>query len=173
MMNSLQRRNAIFEYIQKAQAPISANVLAKQFQVSRQIIVGDIALLRAQGCHIIATPRGYVCEEAKATAFQKTIAVCHRPEDLAEEIYTIVDLGGALLDVIVEHPLYGELRGLLHIYSRYDADRFFEKLNQEQARPLAELTNGIHLHTVQTHDEASMQRVLAALREKGFLYEKA
>ncbi len=171
-MNSLQRRKAIFESIQTAKAPISANVLAKRFQVSRQLIVGDIALLRAQGCHIIATPRGYVFEEAKPTAFQKTIAVCHRSEDLAEEIYTIVDLGGALLDVIVEHPLYGELRGLLHIYSRYDADRFFAKLNQEKARPLAELTNGIHLHTVQTHDEVSLQRVLSALREKGFLYEK-
>ena len=152
-MNSKQRRAAILQQIQQEQQPISASALAKQFAVSRQIIVGDIALLRAQGCHIIATPRGYQCEEDRLDGHLKTIAVCHRPEDLRDEIYTIVDLGGALVDVIVEHPIYGELRGLLHIYSRYDADRFFEKLHNEKARPLAELTNGIHLHTIRTHDE--------------------
>lgn len=171
-MNSQQRRSAIFQLIQQESQPISASVLAKQFHVSRQIIVGDIALLRAQGCRIIATPRGYQYEEEKQTDHLKTIAVCHHPEDLPDEIYTIVDLGGALVDVIVEHPIYGELRGLLHIYSRYDADQFFEKVRNEKARPLAELTNGIHLHTIQTHDEAGYQRILQALREKGFLYEK-
>lgn len=171
-MNSKQRRAAILQLIQQEEKPISANVLAKQFHVSRQIIVGDVALLRAQGNHIIATPRGYCFMEEKPTEHVKTIAVCHHPEDLPDEIYTIVDLGGALVDVIVEHPLYGELRGLLHIYSRYDADQFFIKLRKEKARPLAELTNGIHLHTIQTHDEESYQRILQALREKGFLYEK-
>lgn len=172
-MNAQQRRAAIFQQIQQEKQPISAGVLAKQFAVSRQIIVGDIALLRAQGCHIIATPRGYQYEEAKPIDHLKTIAVCHRPEDLQAEIYTIVDLGGALVDVIVEHPIYGELRGLLHIYSRYDADRFFEKLHHQKARPLAELTDGIHLHTLQTHDEATFQRILQALREQGFLYENS
>ena len=108
-MNSQQRRDAILKLIQQGEAVISASALAKQFHVSRQLIVGDIALLRAQGCHIIATPRGYLYEQRDNDQTVKTIAVCHRSEELSDEIYTIVDLGGALLDVIVEHPLYGEL----------------------------------------------------------------
>lgn len=102
----------------------------------------------------------------------KTIVVTHRPEDLQEEIYTIIDLGGAMIDVIVEHPLYGQLSGKLHIFSRYDADRFFEKLKKERARPLAELTQGMHLHTIRCRNEETFERILHALSEKGFLYEK-
>lgn len=172
-MNSQQRRNAILKLIQQEQSPISASALAKQFHVSRQLIVGDIALLRAQGCNIIATPRGYLCEQQHHDESIKTIAVCHNQTELQDEIYTIVDLGGAMLDVIVEHPLYGELRGSLHIYSRYDADQFFEKLAQEKAVPLSALTDGIHLHTIQVHDEAAYQRIIEALRKKGYLYEKS
>ncbi len=171
-MNSQQRRDAILKLIQQGDIPISASALAKQFHVSRQLIVGDIALLRAQGCHIIATPRGYLYEQRASDQTVKTIAVCHRSEELNDEIYTIVDLGGALLDVIVEHPLYGELRGSLHIYSRYDADQFFNKLADKKAVPLSSLTDGIHLHTIRVHDEACYERILDALRDKGYLYEK-
>ncbi len=99
-MNTQQRRDAILQLIQQGEAPISASALAKQFHVSRQLIVGDIALLRAKGCQIIATPRGYLCEQRGQDQTIKTIAVCHRSEELNDEIYTIVDLGGALLDVI-------------------------------------------------------------------------
>ena len=171
-MNTQQRRDAILQLIQQGEAPISASALAKQFHVSRQLIVGDIALLRAKGCQIIATPRGYLCEQRGQDQTIKTIAVCHRSEDLNDELYTIVDLGGALLDVIVEHPLYGELRGSLHIYSRYDADQFFSKLADKKAVPLSALTDGIHLHTIRVHDEACYVRILDALRKKGYLYEK-
>ncbi len=171
-MNTQQRRDAILQLIQQGEAPISAGTLAKQFHVSRQLIVGDIALLRAKGCQIIATPRGYLYEQREQDQTMKTIAVCHRSEELSDEIYTIVDLGGALIDVIVEHPLYGELRGSLHIYSRYDADQFFNKLADKKAVPLSALTDGIHLHTIRVHDEACYERILDALRKKGYLYEK-
>lgn len=173
-MDSQMRRNAVRKAIELSDKPISASTLAKQFQVSRQIIVGDVALLRAQGITIIATPRGYVIEALDCSDHLiKTIAVCHTKEDLPEEIYTIVDLGGALIDVIVEHPLYGQLCGSLHIFSRYDADQFFKKLKEDKAKPLSDLTEGLHLHTIQCRDEESFQRILCALKEKGFLYEKS
>lgn len=172
-MESDKRRNAVKDAIEQTTKPISASALAKQFSVSRQIIVGDVALLRAQGCAIIATPRGYVMESKESgEGVTKTIVVTHRPEDLQDEIYTIIDLGGAMIDVIVEHPLYGQLSGKLHIFSRYDADRFFEKLKKACARPLAELTQGMHLHTIRCRNEETLERILHALSEKGFLYEK-
>lgn len=172
-MDAQDRRNKILQEIEKSEKPISATALAKQFQVSRQIIVGDVALLRAKGYHIVATPRGYIIEESKQReGIERTIAVCHKEDGLSEEIYTIVDLGGALIDVIVEHPLYGQLCGKLHIFSRYDADQFFASLARNEARPLSQLTNGLHLHTVRCRDEQVFERILAALKEKGFLYTK-
>lgn len=172
-MDAQQRRNEILQVIEKGDKPISATVLAKQFQVSRQIVVGDVALLRAKGYAIVATPRGYILEENKQSeGIERTIAVCHKEDGLAEEIYTIVDLGGALIDVIVEHPLYGQLCGKLHIFSRYDADQFFDSLSRNEAKPLSQLTNGLHLHTIRCRDEEAFARIMKALEEKGFLYAK-
>lgn len=172
-MDAQTRRIAICEAIEQNHEPVSASLLAKKFGVSRQIVVGDVALLRAAGKHIIATPRGYVFQHIDAQeGIERTIAVMHNENQLPEEIYTIVDMGGSLIDVIVEHPLYGQLCGNLHISSRYDADKFFEHCNSSEAKPLSNLTNGLHLHTVHCPDEGVFQRILKALDEKGFLYKK-
>lgn len=169
-MDSTIRREAIFEKILKSERPLSASALAKEFQVSRQIIVGDVALLRASGKQIMATPRGYMCEVEQG-GILRTIAVSHTGEELEDEILTIVDLGGNLIDVIVDHPLYGELVGSLHISSRYDAMQFFDKLERHKAEPLSRLTNGLHLHTIACKDEESFQRILHVLDEKGYLWK--
>lgn len=172
-MDAQTRRKAVLAAIRQSDQPLSAGKLAKRFHVSRQLIVGDVALLRAQGTEIIATPRGYVSErDTRPNGIIRKIAVEHRPKDLETEIYTIVDLGGALIDVIIDHPLYGELCGALHIYSRYDADQFFQKVKEKHARPLSDLTDGVHLHTIAARDEESFARILVALRECHLLYEK-
>lgn len=171
MMNSASRREQVLKIIQKSDRPCSASALAKQFQVSRQIIVGDIALLRASGIDIIATPRGYVLESLRSDGMIRTIAVAHQEQDLAEELYAIVDQGGTIMDVIVEHPLYGQLSGKLHISSRYDVEQFIYHVQNEHVKPLSNLTNGLHLHTIRCKDEETFQRILNALRTKGFLYE--
>lgn len=172
-MNSAVRRQNILKMIQQSNKPCSAKSLAKNYQVSRQIVVGDIALLRASGIQIIATPRGYVLENQAYHGIVRTIAVTHKECDLASELYAIVDQGGTILDVIVEHPLYGQLSGQLHISSRYDVDQFLSKVHNEHVKPLSDLTNGLHLHTIQCKDEVVYERIMHALKEKGFLYEKS
>lgn len=171
-MESAQRRDHVLTSIQESEKPLSASVLAQTYHVSRQLIVGDVALLRAAGHMIIATPRGYVLEEKQYDGIVRTIAVVHKENELADEIYTVVDLGGIMIDVIVEHPVYGQLSGKLHIASRYDADQFLDKVANHEARPLSNLTNGLHLHTVKCKDEEAYQRILSALQEKGYLYQK-
>ena len=111
-MNSQQRRQQLLVLLRQNSGPVSATAIAKEFGVSRQIIVGDVALLRAAGEQISATPRGYVLEE-QTHPCEKKIAVMHGRERLQEELYTIVDYGCTVVDVIVEHPLYGELVGQL------------------------------------------------------------
>lgn len=167
----MDRKEKIIEEIKKSDKPISASTLAKKLGVSRQIIVGDVALIRASGTNIIATPRGYILD-SKQQNQTYTIAVNHSQEQMADELYTIVDLGGCAIDVIVDHPVYGQLTGKLHLSSRYDVDQFIKKVNNNQAKPLSQLTDGLHLHTIQCPNEETYQRIVSALDEKGYLFKK-
>mgnify|MGYP000032008152 FL=1 len=169
-MNAATRRQQILELLRQTSQPLSATAIASRFSVSRQIIVGDIALLRAAGEAITATPRGYLLERPGGQPYVETRIVCEHGDDrLAEELYTVVDLGGALIDVTVEHSIYGQICAPLHVCSRFDADAFLQKLRAENARPLCDLTGGIHLHLLRCPDLTVQARVLQALSEKGFL----
>ena len=167
----MDRKEKIIEEIKKSNKPISASTLAKKLGVSRQIIVGDVALIRASGTNIIARPRGYILD-SKQQNQTYTIEVNHSQEQMADELYTIVDLGGCAIDVIVDHPVYGQLTGKLHLSSRYDVDQFIKKVNNNQAKPLSQLTDGLHLHTIQCPNEDTYQRIVSALDEKGYLFKK-
>ena len=128
------------------------------------------ALLRAGGLSVLATPRGYILENAGFPAYAERRVVCRHGDDrLLEELYTVVDLGGALIDVTVEHSVYGQICAPLHILSRYDADAFYKKIQSPGVRPLCDLTDGIHLHTLRAADEETLGRVVKGLKEKGFL----
>ncbi|MGE4548649.1 MAG: transcription repressor NadR [Intestinibacillus sp.] len=172
-MNAAERREKIEQLLAEAEAPLSASAIARRFAVSRQVVVGDIALLRAGGLEVLATPRGYVLEAASAApcAYEATIVCAHDGDDrMAEELYTVVDLGGAVLDVTVEHSVYGQICAQLHVFSRYDTDLFLEKLQESGARPLCDLTGGVHLHKIRCADRATFERIAEALREKGILF---
>lgn len=173
-MDAAQRRQKILGILKQNSQPVSASTIANQFKVSRQIIVGDVALLRAANVAISATPRGYILVDGSKETNQitRTIACRHSRENLAEELYAIVDNGCGLIDVIVEHAVYGQISGQLHIFSRYDADCFLEKLAKDHALPLCDLTGGVHLHTISCQSEDAYQRVLAVLKEKGILFSK-
>ena len=168
-MDAQERRQAIARRLEGASGPVSAAVLAREHSVSRQIIVGDIALLRAGGMDIAATPRGYVLP-APAAGLVRTLACRHRADQMEEELNSMVDQGCTVLDVIVEHPVYGQLTGQLHLSSRYDVGQFLQKVSRSGARPLSALTGGVHLHTILCPDEAAWHRVRAALDQAGFLY---
>lgn len=170
-VDTAARRMAILNDLKTAGKPTSASFLAKRYQVSRQIIVGDIALLRAAGEKIFATPRGYMFDtDHDGGTVTKTIACCHQGEKaLLDELYTVVDLGGEVLDVIVDHAVYGQLIGRLQIRSRYDVDVFIDKIRKNRAAPLSTLTEGIHLHTLSCPSEEVFERIRTALLEKGVL----
>ncbi len=169
-MNAAERRTKITHLLAQANGPLSATALAAQCGVSRQIIVGDVALLRAGGLAVLATPRGYILENSTApSCAEQRIVSYHQDDRMLEELYLVVDLGGAVIDVTVEHSIYGQICAPLHIFSRYDADAFYDKLMHSTSRPLCDLTSGIHLHTIRAADEQTLKRVISGLQEKGFL----
>ena len=169
-MTASERRQQIARLLSASQAPISATTLSQELGVSRQIIVGDIALLRAGGMDIAATPRGYVLP-APAAGLVRTLACRHRADQMEEELNAMVDQGCTVLDVIVEHPIYGQLTGQLQISSRYDVEQFLARVQAHDAAPLSMLTGGIHLHTLRCPDEAACARACAALKAAGLLLD--
>lgn len=171
-MTSSERRGEILKLLTTSSQPVSASAIAAQFNVSRQVIVGDVAILRASGEDIAATPRGYVLQGTSERGIVKTVACCHNEEQMKDELYAIVDNGGAVMDVTVEHAVYGQISAKLHVFSRYDADEFMRKLDNYKAAPLSKLTDGIHLHTIMCKDDKSFERVESALHECGVLLEK-
>ena len=170
-MNAEQRREAILNTLRRASQPVSATALAGTFSVSRQIVVGDIALLRAAGADISATPRGYVMHQEEKGLICKVACRHSGAQAMEDELNAVVDQGCTVVDVIVEHPIYGQLTGPLALSSRYDVKQFITRCAQEAAQPLSILTEGIHLHTLSCPDEAAFARVTDKLRTLGVLLE--
>ena len=161
-MNAAQRREKILQQLHGASAPISASALAAKLGVSRQIVVG--------AAELEATPRGYQFHPTPG-GYTGILACVHRTADeMRTELYTVVDQGGVVVDVAVENPLYGELRGNLNLASRYDVDTFIIQAANTPECLLSRMTGGVHLHTLRCPDEETFQRIEAALREKGILY---
>ena len=170
-MEAAARRAAILYRLEQADRPVSAAALAREFAVSRQIIVGDVALLRAGGADIAATPRGYVLPW-ESGALLRTVACVHDRAGMARELEILVDYGCQVVDVVVEHPLYGQLTGQLHLSSRYDVQEFIRAVSQRNAKPLSDLTGGIHLHTLRCPSQEAFERARAALDQAGFLLKE-
>ncbi len=169
-MTASERRDAIFSKLQTATKALSATALAKEFSVTRQVIVGDIALLRAAGCSIDATPRGYVIPQSRGLV--RRLACVHNAADTEAELNAMVDCGCTVIDVTVEHAVYGQLTAPLQLSSRYDVQQFIRRMNSAEARPLSSLTEGIHLHTLSCPGEEVFAHLAQQLREMGFLVEQ-
>ncbi len=169
-MNAETRRKKILQQLSASTGPVSATALAGMFSVSRQVIVGDVALLRASGEEITATPRGYVLTK-EDVGLLRTVAVQHSAAQTEQELCIFVDNGCTVEDVIVEHHIYGQIIGQLHLASRYDVSQFLERLENGSATVLSSLTDGIHLHTLRCPNDAAFDRTKNALKDAGILLE--
>jgi len=164
-----ERRQQILKWMRVHGDPIRGGELANRLRVSRQCLVQDVAILRAGGEEILATPRGYQLPRAKPKGYRAVLACQHKPEQTEEELQTLVDHGVRVLDVIVEHPIYGELRGALMLESRADVQDFLEQVRSSQAALLSALTGGVHLHTVEASRRDAISRAKTELRKRGIL----
>ena len=163
-MEGDKRRAQIIQLLSDSSRPLSGSELSRTLQVSRQVIVQDIALLRAVNKNILSTNKGYVLYDPLpgTVRARRTMHVSHTDEQILDELYLIVDHGGTVLDVVVEHEIYGQITADLILKNRQDVDEFVAKLKSIQARPLKELTNGTHFHTV----EADTETLLDVIEEK-------
>ena len=162
-MNSKERRNQILEILKNENVPISGTELSKRLNVSRQVVVQDIALLRAVNKNILSTNKGYLLfDDGKSGKARRSICVCHRDDEM-------VDCGGRVLDVVVEHEIYGQIMVDLIINNRQDAIAYMEKTADKNTKPLNILTDGIHYHTIEADSEEVLDRIEGKLKELGIL----
>ncbi len=166
-----KRRDQLLAILRQSGAAVSGSALSKSLGVSRQVIVQDVALLRASDINILSTPRGYVLYEPKQTLFTRRFKVKHAAEDLERELNLIVDQGAVVVDVIIEHPIYGEIHGNLDISSRRDVQAFLQRAREQKGIPLLEMSGGVHFHTVQSDQEEVLTEVGLQLQNAGFLME--
>lgn len=172
-MKAKKRREKLKETLESEVEPITGSNLAEYFNVTRQVIVQDIALLRAEGYDILATSQGYILKENMGgKTYSKTIACKHNKEEVKEELMTIVKHGAKIKDVKVEHPIYGEISGMLMLQTSEDVNKFLENTQSQEASLLASLTDGVHLHTIEAFNEDVLEAIIKELKEKGFLLEK-
>lgn len=169
-MSGEERRNKILKYISESAEPVSATLLAGECGVSRQAVVQDIALLRALGHNIISTHRGYVME--KMSRHVRIFKVRLSDEELVAELYSIVDLGGMVEDVFINHKAYGRVQAPLNINSRRKADELMEMIRSGKSSPLKNITSDYHYHTVTADSEGILDEIGEKLKELGFLIEK-
>lgn len=170
-MDAAGRRRAIAEALSKAAGPVAASVLGERFGVSRQIVVGDIALLRASGMDITATPRGYILGAGVGLGLRRTVACVHDAEGMEHELNIMVSNGCTVLDVVIEHAVYGQLTGELHLRSLRDVQEFMRRSREHGGSPLSLLTGGIHTHTLLCPDNRSFEDCVRELKEAGILLE--
>lgn len=168
-MTGEQRRERILELLLAAQRPLSGSTLAKELGVSRQVIVQDMALLRARtDLEILSTYQGYLLHR-REELHRRVFKVRHSADRTAEELQDIVDLGGVVEDVFVYHRVYGVVRGMLQIASRQDVEDFMARLRDSSSTPLMCITGEYHYHTVTAPDDQTLERIGRRLKEKGFL----
>lgn len=157
--------------MRQSQSPISGSALGRKTGVSRQVVVQDIALLRTEGHPILSTTKGYCLGGAVQDPCARTFKVCHTSEQVEEELTTIVDFGGKVLDVTVNHRTYGKMTAPLNIKSRRDVQAFVENMKSGKSKPLLNVTTGYHFHTITADSEAALDEIEDALRQKEYLAE--
>ncbi|MEJ9280484.1 MULTISPECIES: transcription repressor NadR [Ureibacillus] len=169
-----ERRNELLNILKNSKEPITGTQLAKYANVSRQVIVNDMNLLKARNEPIIATSQGYLYmnQDDTTALFEKKIVCIHNAEETEDELLTIVDCGVTVKNVIVEHPVYGEITASMMLSSRIDVEKFLQKVKETNATYLSVLTQGTHLHVISAPTKEQIEEAEKRLREKGYLIEE-
>ena len=166
-MKAAERRKIVSEILLNSDVPITGSELADKMNVSRQIIVQDVALLKASGHNILSTHNGYVIQNSPMA--EKVFKLCHTSDETEDELNTIVSLGGTVVDVFVWHKIYGKMSASLNIYSKYHVDKFLSGVRSGSSSELMSITGGFHYHTVRAESQEILEKIEKTLIKKGYV----
>ena len=170
-MKSDDRISCILNRIKKSDSPISGSMLAKEFNVSRQIIVKDISNLKSRGNDIISTTKGYILNRKPMP--ERIFKVVHSDEDTEKELTEIVKTGAIIENVFVWHKIYGKIEGPLNIKTQDDVREYIKTLKSGRSSPLKNVTNQYHYHLIKAETEEVLDNTEKMLQKLGYLvYEE-
>ncbi len=169
-MNGEQRRAHLLKILTESDCPVSGSVLADTLNVSRQVIVQDIALLRANGTDIFAASRGYIILK-NSSEKSRILKMVHSDAETESELTAIIDMGGKIKDVFIYHKVYGIVRADMNLRSRKDVTDFMEKIVSGKSSLLKNATAGYHYHTITADDEETLDAIQEKLHSMGMLAE--
>ena len=170
-MSSNERREKLLQILKKSYKPVKGSELSAELQVSRQVVVKDIALLRASGLEIIATSNGYIVLDSVKNEFKIKCKNHNSDDELYDELQTIIDLGGKVKDVIVEHPTYGVLKADLNVATNRDLRNFMQKAATNEFKQLSVLSPDYHIHTIEVDNDEIFEEIQKELKLKNILFE--
>ena len=166
-MKAAERRKSIVNLLISSDSAVPGGRLSEMFGVSRQIIVQDIAVLKASGYDILSTHSGYVIQDTPLK--ERVFKVYHTTHQTEDELSTIVELGGTVVDVFVWHKVYGKMSAPLNIFSRLHIDQFIEGVRSGKSVELMSITGGFHYHTVRAESEQILDNIEHALNAKNYI----
>lgn len=146
---------------------MTGSKLSSLLGVSRQAIVNDIAILRASGEAVVGGPHGY--RLGRVSGLLEIIHCNHPPERGREELEILLDRGIAVLDVGVNHSVFGEVRASVVVETRADIERHAAAIAEAGEAPLSVITGGRHSHTVRAPNQDALDAAKRELRERGIL----
>lgn len=167
MRNTEKRRKEIVSLLSQNREAVSGGELSEHFNVSRQVIVQDISVLKGQGYDIISTHYGYILNDSPLA--ERVFKLKHTTNETEDELSTIVSLGGTVADVFVWHKVYGRIVAPLNIFSQLHVKQFIEGVRSGKSSELMNITGGYHYHTVRADSEEILDRIEEALKEKNYL----
>ena len=166
-MKVAERRKAIVNLLLSSKEPIPGGELAKKFNISRQIIVQDITVLKGTGYEILSTSQGYMMQ--KSPHAERVFKVKHTSEQTEDELNCIVDFEGTVVDVFVWHKVYGKIEAPLNIFSRHHVKQFMEGVRTGKSSELMSITGGYHYHTVRADSEEILDKISDVLEKRGYI----
>ena len=166
-MKAAERRNAIVNLLLSSTEAVPGNKLAEEYGVSRQIIVQDITILKGTGCDILSTHNGYILQ--KSPLKERVFKVYHTTRQTEDELSTIVNLGGTVVDVFVWHKVYGKLTAPLNIFSSLHIKQFLEGVRTGKSTELMNITGGYHYHTIRAESDEVLDKIGVALQTKDYI----
>lgn len=164
----MDRRQQLLDYLKSSDKPIPGSYLADILDVSRQTIVQDIAFLRKDGFEIVSTTQGYLLERGSKAQYREVLGIVHTPQQLQRELEILVAHHVTVEDVFIEHPIYGRIKGELHIVTPKDVKQFLDKRSRSPIPLFSEVTGGFHYHTLVAEDAETIDEAKTALKKEGF-----
>ena len=166
-MNTGERRGEILKILKQTEVPIAARELAGRFGVSRQVIVQDLAVIRASTPGILSTTKGYVMQQDSSCT--REFKVRHSQDKASQELNLIVDCGGHVKNISISHRVYGRVSAEMDIRSRQDVSEFIQALQNSRSTVLSSATSGYHYHLIEASSEERLDLIRDQLEKAGFL----